>query len=247
MRHAPWLRKNLWGISPAFQVRELFRAPKFRLAAGITITVLVTIFGLLSSFSFEAVAQNFLRLVRPAASDQIAIPVQLPWPDDSNSYSTPGYFSLSIAQAQEQINFPVKVIDHSISYLTFDGAHFDADTGAIIQRYTHPVYTLYLSQRRLDGIEEYSLIGGSAPIETVLVHGIDAEFVTGGWRLDPANSSLTPTDATGTQTSVQAYWDANIPQKLMRWQEENYLLEILVIEANNLEKTDLIRIAESVK
>jgi len=247
MQGAPWFSEKQINISFSHRLRDLFRVPHYRFIVLAALILIVTFFGLVSYRSIGVVAQNFMRFLRPAASDHIAIPVRLPWPEDTNSFGAPGYFSLTIEQAQEKVNFQLKIIDHPKAELSFSGAHFNPNIGAIIQRYSNPMYTIYFSQRRLGGVEEYTKIGGSAPVETAYIHGIEAEFATGGWRLDPTSEKLASTSSPGTQISVDAFWDANLPQSILRWQESGYLYDILVVGKQNQKKDELIQIAESVK
>jgi hypothetical protein len=246
MAQAPWQRGAAGHRKAVYQWGGFSFNRKFRLGTGIALALLIAVSGILLSSSIKGAAQNLMRFIRPAASDQIAIQVGLPSSQEVHSYSAPGYFSLTVDQAQELAGFQLHTLNQLQFNIRFEGAHFNTNTGAVVQRYTHPEYTLFFSQRRLEGVEEYSEIGGSAPVEIVLIHGMDAEYASGGWRLD-STIIPAPTIAAGTQTSLDADWDASIPQKLLRWQQGSYALEILVIEADKLDKSELIKIAESVK
>jgi len=247
MQRAPWTSEKQMNISFSRHLKDLFRVPQFRFILLAALILIVTFFGLVSYPSIGVVAQNFMRFLRPAASDHIAIPIRLPLSEEANSFGAPGYFSLTMEQAQEKVNFQLKIIDHPKTELSFSGAHFNPNIGAIIQRYSNPTYAIYFSQRRLGGVEEYTKIGGSAPVETAYIHGIEAEFATGGWRLDPTSEKLATTSSPGTQITVEAYWDENLPQSILRWQENGYLFEIFVVGKENQIKDELIQIAESVK
>jgi len=192
-------------------------------------------------------AQNLLRYLRPASSDQIAVPVRVPYPEEADYFGSPQYFSLNLEQAESKAGFVLSKIPAGEFDMSFSGAHYDDDLHRVVSRYTYDKFTLYYSQRKLIDIEEYSQIGASAPVQIVSVRGFDGEFVSGGWKMEAESELLLATSSPGTQINLAAYWDVTLPQQILRWQEGGFLYEILTVGDSNLKKDDLIFLAESVK
>ncbi len=190
------------------------------------------------------VAEQLLHYFMPLATDTMTVPVTVPQPASTGT-PQPSAFSLSLDQAQARVDFSVQQPVQLPSGLEFSGAQADPSLQAVILRYSGEGYTLFFTQRKLGKIQEYSAIGASAPVEIVRVHGVSGEYVNGGWRII-SGSDPKQTPIPGTQVVLGVYWDTDLSQQTLRWQENGRMYEIL-ISGKKLDKTALIQIAEQIK
>jgi hypothetical protein len=244
---SPWIDASRRNRAEWMTFSGLLRYPRRNMVAALAFLIILGISSLLFVPDLRGVAQNLLHYLQPAQSDRIAVPVKIPYPDDAESFGTPQYFSLSLAQAEEMAGFKLKEIYFPIRDLKIGGAHYDPDLDRVVTLYTIDDGTLYFSQRRIGNTQEYSQIGASAPVEIVRVHELDGEYVSGGWRVNPESALLLSTSAPGKQVDLSAVWDSQLPQQILRWREGDFLLEILAVGDRSLGKEGLLLIAESVK
>ena len=106
---------------------------------------------------------------------------------------------------------------------------------------------IFLTQRLIGQIEEYSSIGASAPIEVVFIDGIQGEYVEGGWRVIDKKNQLNRTSTPKSLLNMDVIWDPGLPQRTLRWQEGKYIFVLLSTGDPDLEMYDLIEIAESIE
>ncbi len=249
MASAPW--KSAAPEARRFRAWPSRRAAMRALAAGAVLLALAV----LSVFVFpplNATARRLMSFFAPSPSLSLELEVTAPSPGDPNIFGAPGYFSLTLVEAERLAGFPVRQIplaegSNSIPGLVFDGAHYDSLLQAVTLRYSTQAGSLFLTQRKLGSIKEYNTIGPGAPVEQVSVHGIQGEYVTGGWI--PVHP-LAATSQPGTQVSMDVVWDPTLPQHILRWQEGDFLYEILTSASLGskieLEKETLVEIAESI-
>lgn len=247
LQTSPWIDVSRRNRAEWMTFSGLLQSPRRNTVAVFTFLIILGISSLLFVPDLRGVAQNLLHYLQPAQSDRIAVPVRIPYPDDAEAFGTPQYFSLSLAQAEEMAGFKLKEISFPNRDLKFGGAHYDTDLDRVVTLYTNDDSTLYFSQRRIGNTQEYSQIGASAPVEIVRVHGLDGEYVSGGWRANPESAVLLSTSLPGNQVNLSAVWDSQLPQQILRWREGDFLLEILAIGDSSLGKEGLLLIAESVK
>jgi hypothetical protein len=183
----------------------------------------------------------------------MVLQVTAPSPGDPNIFGSPGYFNLTLPEAERQAGFKVRTISVSeVTYLIpgleFTGAHYDTNLQAVIIRYSAENHSLFLTQRKHSTIEEYNTIGPETMVEQVNVRGVMGEYVTGGWK-----SAETPmiTPRPGDQVNLDVTWDPSLPQHILRWEESGFLFEILTSAGLgrqiDIEKEELIKIAESMR
>ncbi len=170
----------------------------------------------------------------------------------SSCIRRPGYFSLSISEAEQLAGYKARELSLAdiadlIPGLEFTGAHYNSEMRAIILRYSVENHHLYLTQYPIGPTQEYNTIGPNAPVQKVLVRGAEGEYVVGGWKA--ARPEITSTQP-GTQVNLDVVWDPNLPQRILRWQEADFLFEILTSASLgrelNLEKEEIIKIAEAI-
>ncbi|MGD9091444.1 MAG: hypothetical protein PVF74_01245 [Anaerolineales bacterium] len=197
--------------------------------------------------SARVVAQKFVQYFIPAQSDKIAVQVTDTLPIAIGTSVPADHFNLDIDQVEGIAGFQIKVIPDTYDDLVFSGAYQDPTLAAIALRYDSEDYTIILSQRHAGDIVEYASIGASAPVESILIHGIPGEYVKGGWRVEGNEVGKYPTIVPNEHVTLGIYWDPALPQRIIRWQEGDMIYEILALGPVNPPKDALKDIAESVK
>jgi hypothetical protein len=237
MAAAPWTQES---------ERKLDRArwmPGRRAAAFAAAIALFVFLALAAIPPLNAVGRNLLAYFLPAASDTRSVQVTVPL---SEPLSTPGNFSLGLAEARAAAGYPLRELRDLPPGLNFSGAQYDPTLQAVALRYTGDNQTLLFTQRPLGGIEEYSSIGASAPVEAVEVWDASGEFVAGGWVTTPGGSQQLQTATAGTQVSLGLVWDPDLPQRILRWRVGGMQYELLS-SGLDLDKEELIQLAESAR
>ena len=187
--------------------------------------------------NLEAVARRLFTFLRPAPTDTLSITSQI---NRLENYSDPGYFELTLDQASAAAGFDPLELPASVDGLEFSGAHHDPNLNAVTLRYLLDGRPLYFTQRRLGQVEEFASIGASAPVESVTLRGVDGEYAPGGWRVS-AEELREP------QPTLELVWDAALPQHTLRWEQNQYVYEILVVDNPQMSKSRLLELAERVK
>jgi RNA polymerase sigma factor (sigma-70 family) len=96
-------------------------------------------------------------------------------------------------------------------------------------------------------IDEYSTIAPSAPVELVWVGEVVGEYVKGGWKILPESEKLLETQVPGTQVSIDAAWDPDLPQSTLRWKKGGRIFELQYSGGEGIDKSALIRIALGIR
>jgi hypothetical protein len=250
MESAPWVKTSRAAKKVKNQpgwIARLSGAPSLRIAAAAAALLAFIIIGTLASPALRAVAQQLMHFFIPAQDDRISVQVTMPFPGEAGSFESADYFSLSLSEAQSLAGFPIKEITRLPPGYAFSGAHFDPTLKAAALRYSDHGSFLVLTQRPSDKVEEYFSVGASAAVETVEVHGVQGEYVTGGWRVTPQESARIETAVPGTQVSLGAYWDPSLPQETLRWQEAGMAYEIRAAGADRPNRDELLEMAGSIR
>ncbi len=231
MKKAPWERK-----------RFLFGPGLLRPLAATVLLMVILLGAAITLPSVQAAARQLLRFFVPSTSDQRTVVVPLPLPGSQAGT----YYALSLEQAQTELGYTLKTPAALPDELVFSGAHVDPDLKSASLRYTNGKIDLIFTQHPLGNVEEYSSIGASAVVEHVQVRGVDGEYVSGAWRIKPTQATIQETSLPGTQTNLGLYWDPDLPQHILRWQESGMAYEILCT-GDTIGKEGLITIANSIR
>lgn len=210
------------------------------LTAGLSLLVVIVV-GLITSPTLYALGEQLWRFFLPEAADRLVIPLDTPGVVSANTLTSPQEFPLTLQEAQQQAGFAIKVLPEETG-LALSGTRYESVTGAVRSLYQAHDYNLYLSQRSSEGIQEQAAVGPAAEVEIVSIAGLPGEFVAGGWRL-PSGTATAP----GESTQLKVIWDAALPQRTLRWQDGEYVYELIVLGATAPEKQALIALAERVK
>lgn len=247
MRSAPWLRADQAHIWASPNLSKRFTRRHWQTMAVLGLMIIFFAVFIILTPSARVVAQRVVQYFVPAQSDKIAVQVTDTLPIAIGTSVPAGNFTLSFTQVDEIAGFQLKQIPLTDRDLVFSGAYHDPNLGAVALRYDGDGFTLILSQRRAGNIEEYASIGASAPIEPILVHGIPGEYVEGGWRVDQGEANKYPIIMPEGELTLGIYWDSELNQRIIRWQEGDMIYEILALGRDHPSKSELIVIAESVK
>ncbi len=256
MESAPWStpRKTInrfeTFLRRLFGVGNPSPLPGLRVALATFAILLVIVIVTLASPSLQAVAQQLLQFIIPAPTDELTLQMTVQQPGTQEPLNAVERYPLTLTQAEETAGYSVSVISKLPQGLTLAGARYNPDLQAVSLLYTGAGQTLLFTQRPVGEINEFTTVGASAPVEIVSVHGLPAEFVTGGWKVTDTNDRIQSTPAPGTQVSLGVYWDPSLPQYILRWQEGNTQYEILstkTAQGITINKDDLIAMAESIK
>ena len=235
MRSAPWKKSN--PIKGAM--------PGNRQLAFAVLAVLVLVVAGLASPAVRTMAGQIMHFFLPAAGDQMAIQVTIQ-PEEPALMSTAASFPLSLEEARSRVNYPLKEIPVPPDGMVLNGARYNPELDSIALRYQGEGKILVLTQRPLGAVEEYSSIGASAPVETLQVRGEKAEYVTGGWQVKPGEGERLMTAVPGTEVSLGVYWNPDLPQKMLRWEEGGMMYELLS-SGPSIGKDKLLSIAETIR
>lgn len=228
MQSAPWQKRPLlWG--------------RRRLASlGLALLVVIAV-GVLTSPGLYALGEQLWRFFIPEQGDRLVIPLDTPGVIFSGELDSPQEFPLTLGQAQEAAGYRPKVLDGS-GDLALSGMRYEPVTRAVRSLYQMGDYNLYLTQRPAKGIQEQAAVGPAAAIETVTVDGLPGEYVSGGWRLPDQRTPMPEPPAL-----LDVTWDASLPQRTLRWQDEEFSYELRAVGAAAPEKQGLIALAERLK
>jgi hypothetical protein len=148
-------------------------------------------------------------------------------------------FPLTFAETQGLAPFNLKQFSALPKGFAFAGGRYDPATETAMLRYSSEGKVILLTERKLGAVEEYSSVGGSARIEAVRVHAASGEYVRGGWR------AFENTSAPGTP--IPLIWDADLPFQAVRWAESGVAYEVFASLSENLQKADLLTLANGIK
>lgn len=236
MKTAPWLRKPR---QASITFKRVFAFSGLILALIIVLTLAIP--------SLRVTAKQFLNFFLPESADQSSIPFLVPFSGTPQDVNTPGYFDLSLSEAELKVNFKLKIISQVPKGVSIEGVNYDPSLDAITIKYRGENFLILFTQRQTGKIQEYQSIGASASVEKVLVRGVEAEYVTGGWRLS-SDYQNSPKDATpDLQGTVTIYWDVNLHQQMLRWVEGKMFYEIIYHGDEQFGKNGLIQLANSIQ
>jgi hypothetical protein len=245
MEMSPWLRRN----KDRNSISDKLRTPRIQIRAlvAIIILILVIVTGAFTAPNLIAIAQQIAQYILPAEGDQLSLPISNSVTSSPSILNSSENFSLGLSEAQDLAGFTLKKIHLTIYGLTLTGAQYDPKSQAVSMRYIGGGALLLFTQRPHGIVEEYTSVGASAPIFTVKVRGVDGEYVEGGWRVLTDNEEPSFTAIPRKEVKVGVLWDPELPQRILRWKEEDLLFEILLTGSHDLEKSDILKIAESIK
>jgi len=241
MAGAPWQRALRREARPVALIGRLRQGLRSRPLIAVAVILAATLVGLAASPAMRAAAQNLIKFFLPAASDQIAVTVTVPPPHEQRISGPWEAYTATLEEAQAALGF--RPLQLGGAYQPWPYVDYDLQLGSITQVYRSGETYLLVTQRRLGQVAEYSSVGASAPVEAVTVRGHPGEFVRGGWRVEPSSGQTLATGAPGAPIQVEALWDPDLPQRLLRWQEDGYVFEILSTHGPALTQEELITIA----
>lgn len=234
IKQAPWFR--------ASTKKNQNRLAVFPLRYGIAaVLTFIALFSLVSAFpSLKTNASRLFQFFSSFNEDRRSIEPKVT-PTSITAPLPETQFPLSLAEAQEQAGFTPKEITLLPEKITFDGSAFSSDRQALILHYTDGETTILLTQRKADVVQEYASIGPAATVEGVMLHGLPAEYVTGGWVVEAVSSSKAPSSV------IYLVWDDQSTMRTFRWQENGYIFEIVTNSPESFSLTEILAIAESVR
>ncbi len=248
MEMSPWVRLK-GRHKDRISITDRLLTPQFQIRAFVVIIILILVIvtGVFTAPNLIAIAQQIAQYILPAESDQLSLPFTNSATDGSSILDSPENFSLSQSEAQDLAGFTLKKISFPIYGLTFTGAQYDPNLQAVKMRYAGGGALLLFTQRPHGIVEEYTSVGASAPIYIVKVRGVEGEYVEGGWRVLSDNEEPSFTAIPGREVNLGVVWDPKLPQRILRWQEKDHIFEILLTGSHNLEKSDILKIADQIK
>jgi hypothetical protein len=243
MEKAPWLKSIHNERIRFFNSNSLVRT----LLLGMTIIILIFVLIGISFFpSVRVVARQIIYSFISAPSNQIEIQVTLSNPGDLFHFSDPSNFPLTIQEVQGQSGYSVKELSRLPKDLQLVGSRFDTSYNAVTILYKGNDYKLFLTQRPVGNGEDVFSIGSNAQVNLVKIGDQHGEFVVGGWKAI-STQTIPNTRSPGSQTSINAVWDNNLPQYTLRWQIDGYNYELRTIGEGSPSQSELISLANELK
>lgn len=216
------------------------RITGLRLAATITLVVLLVTGVYFATPQGQAVAQNILQFFTRAESNQLPVQTsQLKPPvNETNQSSDPASIIdayMSIQEVQQQAGFVVFTPSWVPENLTFAGASNDVNTGIVRIFYQYFENNgLVFRQEQIplsDSCDLCGKVGADADVQEISINGVYGEFAEGTWKL----------------TDNGPEWVSDPYLKTMRWQEGGMVFELLYMgPPETLSKEKMIEIAESI-
>ena len=245
MQDAPWAESRMRDQkSTLASWLSGLRARHALIAAIVVLLVLVT--ATLAIPSLRAVAGQIMLYFAPAQADQFSLQVTVPPTGEAGAFASIPDYALTLSQAGELAGYPLKQIHSPPPGFAFTGAHFEPALRSVALRYQSGGAALYLTQRPLGEVEEVHTIAPGAVVETVQVGEAYAEYVTGGWRLNPGDGPSLATATPGTQVGLDLSWDPDLPQQTLRWQQDGMLYELRFTGHPPLTLHELTQIAANI-
>ncbi len=243
MEKAPWVKE-------ATQKKGRYFLAKSPLSRGVLVISVIVLFIALISISFfpsvKVVARQIIFSFLPASSDHIEIQVTLSNPGDLFHFSDPANFPFTIQEIREQAGFNVKEIIQAPKDLILIGSRFDPGFDTVTILYQGDNYKLFITQRPIGKGEDVFSIGSTAQVNLVMLGDHQGEFVSGGWKA--ISTQTNPASQTpGTQASLYAIWDDNLPQYTLRWLDQNFVYELRAVGEGSPTQTELISLANELK
>jgi hypothetical protein len=243
MKEAPWVKDSSQNKGRYFLLKAL-SSRRILVISGIFLLIALT--SILFFPSVKAVARQIIFSFLPASSDHIEIQVSLSNPGDLFHFSDPANFPFTIQEIREQAGFSVKDIIHAPEDLILIGSRFDPGYHTVTILYQGDNYKLFITQRPIGKGEDVFSIGSTAQVNLVTLGDHQAEFVTGGWKAISTQTSPA-SQPPGTQASINAIWDNNLPQYTLRWRDNNFVYELRAVGEGSPSQTELISLANELK
>lgn len=248
---APGREINLWpAIESQLQTGDLTK-PKgtvmnarqkltSRIAAAVTLSVVLIATVFILTPQGQALAQSLLRFFTRAESNELPAQTAQVNPPLSIETSTPDPASIldanpEIVEVREAAGFKVYEPSWLPASLTFAGASID-ESRKIVRIFYQYVETNGLVFRQeliplSDDCELCGVVGAEAEVKTVSIAGTEGEYVVGVWK----------------HTDQGTVWESDRYLKTMRWQANGMAFELLYMgPPDTLSMEDMIAIAESI-
>ncbi|MHB1385449.1 MAG: DUF4367 domain-containing protein [Bellilinea sp.] len=212
-----------------------------RLAAAVTLAVILIAVIFFLTPQGQAMAQSFLRFFTRAESNQLPPVTAQETPPLSIGTPTEDPASIldanpEIAEVRQATGFTVYEPSWIPGNLAFAGASLEEE-GKIVRIFYRYVETNGLVFRQeliplSDDCELCGVVGAEAEIKTVSIAGTDGEYVEGVWKF----------------TDQGPVWESDPYLQTMRWQANGMAFELLYMgPPDSLSMEDMISIAESIK
>lgn len=184
-----------------------------------------------STPSLRTLAQEFIEtLFNRAESDTTVVEYNTAPPSATISASVAQSFS-TIAELEAAIGHDVIKPSIAINGYQVMNAAINYENQTVWLSYTAPGRNLSIYQRdaSLGWLSERE-VGASAEIIAVEITRADGtvlhgEYVNGGWWIDADSTDATPTGENTVQQPAE--WTNNITQRVLRWQDENQVYEMV--------------------
>lgn len=238
MSDAPW-ETVAYPRQPRARLRVPRIAPRF--LRGMYLLLGALILGAAAAFlAFDQTvsAQELLSFFRRAAAEIVEVTSGTP----SESEILEG---LEVSEAESLAEFSLLLPGELPYPFEFQSASYDPTVGSVRLNYSQSGRILWIRESMspftVDG-NASSQIGPSAEVKRVLVHGNQAELVSGVWELSSEPS----------ETDLELEWTSAVPAKTLRWRSGNVYLEIFVAGGSPghpgyFSEGDLLQFAESLE
>ena len=236
MEVAPWLQKqgqNRWSGATT---------RSFRLTALAVFSILLIISLFISIPSFRTSADRLFNFFSSYNNDSRYLQA-VHTPTSASAPLPETQFPLTLEQARQEAGFKPKEITLLPRDVRLDGAAFSTNREALILRYSGGDKTILLTQRKAEGIQEYASIGPAAPVQTVEVRQAQGEFVTGGWIVQNENAS----PSGSIPQTIHLVWDDQSTMRTLRWQESDFIYEIVTNSSVAFSLDEILVIAGSMR
>jgi hypothetical protein len=235
IQQAPWFRSQ-----DLTNHRIFFPAPAFRWGAIALFSFLLLVSLVAAIPSLRSNASRLFHFFSPY--DENWRSIQAIFTPTSISIPLPEtQFPLSLAEARKQAGFTPKEITLLPESVLFDGSAFSIDRAALILHYTGVEKTILLTQRKAESVQEYASIGPTAPVQVVELRGTQAEYVSGGWVVEKSPPPDSPPN------TIYLVWDDQSTMRTLRWQEDDFIYEIVTNSPEPFSLTEILAIAESMR
>jgi hypothetical protein len=237
MQIAPWHQKS----SEERTFHKGGRINSFGFASAVVATIILL--ALLITFTPIGVyAKSLINYLLRADSNEIEVTITLPPRDQSIGNKSLRNATLSIAEAEDLAGFDAIVPTLLPENYLFIGANYDSRLGTIELYFEGQTGWFVITQKK--GRIDYQRVGASATIELVPIGDVVAEFVPGGWSVLSVNDEINQTAIPGSEVALNAIWDSQLRQNMLRWQNGDILIEILSF-SDQLDVEALVSIAKS--
>jgi hypothetical protein len=212
----------------------------------VVISFFLFIFGISFFPSVRAIAHQIAYSFFSSPSDQIEVQVTSSTDEELFHYSDPNNFTQTIGDVQAKAGFGVKEINQRPETLKLIGARIEPDYNSVTILYQAQDYSLFLTQRPIGKGKDIFSIGSNAQIHLVNIGDHQGEFVIGGWKAI-STQTIKISGTPESQTNISAFWDDQLPQYTLRWQENSFVYEIRALGEGSPSQSDLIEYAIGLK